>query len=38
MFNFPEISKNLLYTAESFVSPLVGLDGKNPTVYVYTPT
>lgn len=33
-----EISKNLLYTAESFVSPLVGLDGKNPTVYVYTPT
>ena len=33
-----EISKNLLYTAESFISPLVGLDGKNPTVYVYTPT
>ena len=33
-----EISKNLLYTAESTISPLVGLDGKNPTIYVYTPT
>jgi len=33
-----EISKNLLYTAESFISPLVGLDGTNPTIYTYTPT
>jgi hypothetical protein len=33
-----EISKNLLYSAESFVSPLVGLDGTNPTIYTYTPT
>jgi hypothetical protein len=33
-----EISKNLLYTAESFVSPLVGLDGTNSTIYTYTPT
>lgn len=33
-----EISKNILYTADSFISPLIGLDGKQPTVYVYTPT
>jgi len=33
-----EISKNLLYTAESFISPLVGIDGTSPTIYTYTPT
>jgi hypothetical protein len=33
-----EISKNILYTAESFESPLVGLNGIRPTIYVYTPT
>jgi len=33
-----EISKNLLYTAESFISPLVGLNGASPTIYTYTPT
>ena len=33
-----EISKNLLYTAESFQSLLTNLDGSSPTIYVYTPT
>jgi len=33
-----EISKNLLYTAESFQSLLTNLDGSSATIYVYTPT
>ena len=33
-----EISKNILYTYESYVSPLTSLDGTNPTIYTYIPT
>ena len=33
-----EISKNILYTYESYVSPLTSLDGTHPTIYTYIPT
>ena len=33
-----EISKNILYTAESYVSNLTNSDGSHPIIYTYTPT